>query len=727
MSKRREERPPRGRSERPRGPAPRRSFLPEVAGLGLMVLALLTLLSLATDAAGTWGAWWRRTLLVLLGWGAYPMALGLGAAGAFLLLRQLREGAEPPWDRVLGAELVLLAALGMSHLALRAENPLAAAQEGRGGGLVGWALSHLLAQNLGPVPAWALLLALALVGLHFLTRLSPRGLWAEVTGRVVPWLGWLDARLEAWTEAVLHPEEPAGEEPLPPEVRAAPPPAPPAPAPPPKAVKRPKPASTKPRKRSPDLPPLDLLSPDSPEEFAAADYRLKGRIIEETLASFGIPAEVVEVRQGPTVTQFAVRPGYVERTLRDGTVVRRKVRVSKIVSLANDLALALSASPIRVEAPVPGQPVVGIEVPNERPSLVSLRGVMESEAFARSRSPLTIALGRDVSGQPVVADLAAMPHLLIAGATGSGKSVCINAIITCLLMENPPERLNLLLIDPKMVELTPFNGVPHLISPVVVELEQATKALHWVTLEMENRFRLFAEVGVRDLDGYNRAALRRDEAPLPYLVVVVDELADLMFMAPEEVERYLIRIAQKARATGIHLVVATQRPSVDVVTGLIKANFPARISFAMASGTDSRVILDTVGAEKLLGRGDMLYMAPEASSLVRIQGSFVSDREIASLVRFWREARPQEAVQEVEARYPWHSLEMETEEEDELFDQAVELLRGRERISTSFLQRQLRLGYPRAARLMEQLEAEGYVGPDEGGGRSRRVLWRGNG
>ncbi|MBC7224449.1 MAG: DNA translocase FtsK, partial [Anaerolineae bacterium] len=639
--------------------------------------------------------------------------------------RQLRGEVEPPWDRVLGAELTLLAALGMTHLALAAPDPLAAAREGRGGGLVGWALSHLLAQNLGEVPAWALLAGLALAGLLLLTRVSPRDLWAEATRRVVPWLEWLDAQLEAWTAEVLHPEEPVEEEIEPPVEPAAPPPAA-APTPAPRKPKVRKPARAKPRKRSPDLPPMDLLSPDSAEEFVASDLRLKSQIIEETLASFGIPAEVVEVHRGPTVTQFGVKPGYVVRTRKDGTEVRRKVRVSKIVALANDLALALSASPIRVEAPVPGRPVVGIEVPNEKPSLVALRGVMESEAFARSRSPLTLALGRDVSGHPVVADLAAMPHLLIAGATGSGKSVCINAIITCLLMENPPERLNLLLIDPKMVELTPYNGVPHLVSPVVVELEQATKALRWVTVEMENRYHLFAEMGVRDVEGYNRAAARRDEDLLPYLVVVIDELADLMFLAPDEVERHIIRIAQKARATGIHLVIATQRPSVDVVTGLIKANFPARISFAMASGTDSRVILDMAGAEKLLGRGDMLYMAPEASSLVRIQGSFVSDREIANVVRFWREAHPEEPTQEVEARYPWHSLEFETEEEDDLLDQALELLRGRSRISTSYLQRRLRLGYPRAARLMELLEAEGYVGPDEGGGRARRVIWRGD-
>jgi len=429
------------------------------------------------------------------------------------------------------------------------------------------------------------------------------------------------------------------------------------------------------------------------------------------------------VRQGPTVTQFGVKPGYVERVQKDGEVVRRKVRVSKIVGLTNDLALALSASPIRVEAPVPGRPVVGIEVPNEDPTLVPLRGVMESDAFARSRSPLTIALGRDVSGQPVVADLGDMPHLLIAGATGSGKSVCINSIISCLLMENQPETLSLLLIDPKMVELTPYNGIPHLVSPVVVELEQAAMALRWVSAEMENRYRLFAATNTRTLNGYNRAATRRGEETLPYIIVIVDELADLMFAAPDEVERHICRIAQKARATGIHLVIATQRPSVDVITGLIKANFPARISFAMASQTDSRVILDSAGAEKLLGRGDMLYMAPEASSLTRIQGSFVSDREIAGLVHFWREKYPPEPLQEVEKRYPWHSQDFVSNDEDELFDQAVDLLRGRERISASFLQRRLRLGYPRAARLMDQLEAEGYVGHDEGGGRSRRVLW----
>ena len=731
MSKGRPDGSARKGTRKPQGPlTARRSLVPEVLGLFLLVLALLTLLSLATEAAGAWGTWWRAALRLLLGWGAYPAALGLGTVGILLLLRQVRQGAEIPWERVFGAELILLAALGMVHLALDGQDPLQAARAGEGGGLVGWALSNLLARNLGTLPAWLILLGVALLGLYFLTGISPQVLWDQVALQLSPWVERVNKRLDEWTEAAFHLASLEAQE-GPPEGEDAEPPAPPEPltAEPASLVKK----ATKPRKvmrgkarkRPEDLPPLDLLDPDSPEAFAETDARIKSRLIEETLASFGVPAEVVEVHQGPTVTQFGVKPGFVERARSDGQVVQRKVRVSKIVSLANDLALALAASPIRVEAPVPGRPVVGIEVPNEKPSLVPLRGVMESEAFARSRSPLTIGLGRDVSGHPVVADLEGMPHLLIAGATGSGKSVCINAIISCLLMENHPETLRLLLIDPKMVELTPYNGVPHLVSPVVVELEQAAMALRWANLEMESRYRLFAAMGTRDLRGYNRAATRRGEETLPYLVVVIDELADLMFTSPEEVERHICRIAQKARATGIHLVIATQRPSVDVITGLIKANFPARISFAMASGTDSRVVLDTVGAEKLLGRGDMLYMAPEASSLVRIQGSFVSDREIASLVRFWREKCPPEPLQEVERRYPWHSLDLVTNEDDELLDQAVDLLRGRERISTSFLQRQLRLGYPRAARLMEQLEAEGYVGPDEGGGRSRLVLWQG--
>jgi S-DNA-T family DNA segregation ATPase FtsK/SpoIIIE len=388
--------------------------------------------------------------------------------------------------------------------------------------------------------------------------------------------------------------------------------------------------------------------------------------------------------------------------------------------LAKDLALALAASPIRIEAPVPGRSVVGLEVPNEQISLVSLRGVMESRTFKRLNSPLAIALGEDVSGSPSAVDLALMPHLLIAGATGSGKSVCINAIISCLLFNNTPTHLRLLMVDPKMVELVGYNGIPHLLAPVVVEVEQVVGALAWVTRQMDERYKLFHRIGVRSLEDYNRRVNRRkDEDPLPTLVVFVDELADLMMVAPDEVERHICRIAQMGRATGIHLVIATQRPSVDVVTGLIKANFPARISFAVTSQVDSRVILDQGGAENLLGRGDMLFMSPQQAAPVRLQGCFVSDPEIKRLTGFWsgHEGEPEQT----ELFPPWAAFQLE-DEADNLLEDAVALAEGRDRISASYIQRQLRIGFPRAARLVDQMEERGYVGPDEGAGRGRQVL-----
>jgi S-DNA-T family DNA segregation ATPase FtsK/SpoIIIE len=425
------------------------------------------------------------------------------------------------------------------------------------------------------------------------------------------------------------------------------------------------------------------------------------------------------VNQGPAITQFGLDPGYTERRVAGGEVQRTRVRVNKIASLSNDLALALAASPIRIEAPVPGRPVVGLEVPNELISLVSLRGVMESSEFKRINSGLAVALGEDVSGSPVGVDLGLMPHLLIAGATGSGKSVCVNAIICCLLCANTPGDLRMLMVDPKMVELTGYNGIPHLLAPVVVDIEQVVGALAWVTRQMDSRYKMFNKVGVRNLEEYNRRMNRRkNEEPLPYLVVFIDELADLMMSAPDEVERHICRVAQMGRATGIHLVIATQRPSVDVVTGLIKANFPARISFAVTSQVDSRVILDQVGAENLLGRGDMLFMAPSQAAPVRLQGCFVSDTEIQRLTAFWQD---QESVEEQASLFPpWTEDEGGIPIDDKLAE-AIALVEGRDRVSTSFVQRQLRIGFPRAARLMDQMEEQGIVGPDEGGGRGRQV------
>jgi len=493
-----------------------------------------------------------------------------------------------------------------------------------------------------------------------------------------------------------------------------------------------------------ELPLVESLSPVAEIDVKQIDNSARAQLIEDTLASFGVDARVVQVNQGPTVTQFGIEPGWEVKTRtamerdnrgrpvydKDGSpryktevVSRTRVRVSQITSLANDLALALAAPSIRLEAPVPGKPVVGIEVPNSTPSLVTLRSVIETSGFQRvaARSRLALALGKGVSGEAVVADLTRMPHLLIAGATGSGKSVCINSVISCLLMHNTPEDLRFVIVDPKRVELAAFAPIPHLVfSRIVVEVDDVVGTLQAVIHEMESRYRRFAAVGVRNIDGYNRSP--RVSHKLPYWVVIIDELADLMIAAPYHVERQICRLAQLSRATGIHLIIATQRPSVDVVTGLIKANFPTRIAFAVSSQVDSRTILDGAGAEKLLGRGDMLYMPTDASKPKRIQGCFVSDQEIERIVRFWaddrfRHLRPEVAdhlLQEAKGA-------VEEEEEDPLMEKARELAREHSRISTSLLQRRLHVGYPRAARLLDLLEEEGVVSHAEGG-QSRRVL-----
>jgi S-DNA-T family DNA segregation ATPase FtsK/SpoIIIE len=454
------------------------------------------------------------------------------------------------------------------------------------------------------------------------------------------------------------------------------------------------------------------------------DANEKKRVIVETLGQFGIPVEIKEVNVGPTITQFGLEPGFVQRRSSDGQMKQRKVSVSRIAALQHDLELALAAAPIRIETPVPGRPIVGIEVPNQSISLVSLRGVLESDSFKKKKKPLKVALGNDVSGDPISADLGGMPHLLIAGATGSGKSVCINAIIACLLFSNSPDDLRLIMVDPKRVELTTFNNIPHLLAPVVVNMEEVVAALRWVVVEMDHRFTLFSNAGVRNIEGYNEKALKGEEGfTLPYIVVLIDELADLMLAAPDETEKLLTRLAQMARATGIHLVIATQRPSVDVVTGLIKANFPSRISFAVTSSVDSRVVLDTPGAEKLLGRGDMLYMASDSSKLLRLQGCFVSDQELARLVNFWRERAIVE-LRDIVRDAPWKESEEPDKNgtRDELVEKATQLVRQSESASISALQRKLGIGYPRAARLMDQLEELGIVGPDQGGGKAREVL-----
>jgi S-DNA-T family DNA segregation ATPase FtsK/SpoIIIE len=468
-------------------------------------------------------------------------------------------------------------------------------------------------------------------------------------------------------------------------------------------------------------------APAMNEEF----IEQRSRLIAETLASFGAPVQVVEINRGPTITQFGVEPLFVET--RTG---RTKVRVNKIASLADDLALALAAPRIRIQAPVPGHSYVGIEVPNEEMTLVALRDILETDVFQRNKNALRFALGRDVTGHPITATLDSMPHLLIAGTTGSGKSVCVNSILSSFLMYNTPDDLRLILVDPKRVELTGYNGVPHLLSPVVVEIDRVIGALQWMTREMDKRYHMFAQQGSRNITDYNAKMKLQGQKKLPFLVIVIDELADLMMIAPGETEQTITRLAQLARATGIHMILATQRPSVDVVTGLIKANFPARIAFAVASNTDSRVILDQPGAERLLGRGDMLFQAPDAPSAARLQGVFVSDNEIQNLVEFWRQqvgapnpyAAPGAPVDMPKSDIPlkqtamFEDMSPAESNSDPLLPEAIDLVRREGRASVSMLQRRMRIGYTRAARIVDMMEDKGIVGPPEGTSQLRSIL-----
>jgi len=749
------------RSTRARRTAPAVDLSPaakkQIAGIALLMLAVVTLLSLLSISRSPVTETWLRMLRQAFGWGELVVPFGLGAAGVAVFMAGIDRPVALPWRRVCGMVLLFLAAEGMLHILAFDPDPQQLAEAGGGGGYLGWGIRQVMVAAFGEVAGF---LTLLLVGVGALLLIADRR-----PADLVVAVAWLWRALSSWVQArrlaagggrqvalsdrpaqALFDRLPAGSQGVG-AVRVG---AVPVGAVPVGAVREPplrEPPAREPTLRPRvigaepqwQLPPIErILDAVEERELSQAEIRTKVRVIEETLANFGVPARVVEVNQGPTVTQFGIEPGFVERRDAEGKMRRFKIKVNKIQALANDLALALAATSIRIEAPVPGRPMVGIEIPNEVKSPVTLRNVMESDEFRRLNSRLRIALGLDVSGQAVAADLATMPHLLIAGATGSGKSVCINAIVACLLCNNSPDDLRLIMVDPKRVELTGYNGVPHLLTPVVVDVERVVGTLKWVTREMDRRYEVFARVGVRNIEGYNVSASSRGDQPLPYLVVLIDELADLMMMAPDEVERSICRIAQLARATGIHLVIATQRPSVDVVTGLIKANFPARIAFAVSTQIDSRVILDGPGAEQLLGRGDMLFMAPDASKLVRLQGCYVSDAEIERLVTYWKglagsEAGDAGAVGEpsLQASGPlvqrplWDEIAAVEEEEDQgdaLLDEAIAVVRAQRRASVSLLQRKLRVGYARAARIMDLLEERGVVGPPEGATHSRAVL-----
>jgi DNA segregation ATPase FtsK/SpoIIIE, S-DNA-T family len=704
----------------------------EVAALLLLGLALYILLALTSyslaDPQGLWKVWsasaisnWGGKAGAVLAWAGLGL-LGLGAFLVPLMLMGLawqshRQGLEYlSWPQVISALAVLAAGAGLLSLS----KPYIS----WGQGLIhtGGRLGDLLAAGLTGLlngPGAALLLALLLVlGIMGATRLSLVGLMSLVGSLARS--AWGSRRRRPAPEALdlgLPPEKAKERRPLIAKSGVTieeyiPPPPPPEPAAPADPAPRPRRASAAKGKFT--LPPLDLLDSPKPWDHQIQEGQMVAQAekLEGTLRHFGVEAKVTAIIPGPVVSRFELEPA-------------PGVKISKVTGLSDDLALALKALSIRIVAPVPGKAVIGIEIPNPKRQVVALQEILADGTYQKSASRLTLALGKDIMGTPVVTDLGRMPHLLMAGATGSGKSVGLNAMILSILFKATPEEVRFLLIDPKRIELSTYQGIPHLLHPVVVNPKEATTALHWTVAEMEKRYALLSELGVRNIEGYNQKAktLKTEQAEegeiplprfLPYIVVVIDELADLMLVSSRDTEEYLIRLAQKARASGIHLLVATQRPSVDVITGLIKANFPTRISYHVSSKADSRVILDSVGSERLLGKGDLLFIPPGTSRLTRIHGAYVSEDEVIRVVDFLKEQAAPEYETGLLEMQEREQEEEDSGDRDEKWDEALALVAETRNASISMLQRRLRIGYNRAARIIETMEREGLVGPSDG-------------
>lgn len=678
-----------------------------IIAVALFVIAGLSLLSFS-GLAGPLGKYVTIAEGALFGWVRYALPLLLVAYGAALLLkRQVATGTF-----LLGILLLVAGSTGIFHLFYPAARSLAEAAAGNGGGYIGYGVAWPLAHVAGTIAGLVILVALFLVGLLVtlntsLQQLAKPGGWL---GRAILAFFSIFRRKGRWVVA-----EPIEEIPPEPELFTGRPVGDAGQFKQQILLERKAPNTDL---EAYDLPkarralkitttlPLTLLD-DASTKPTSGDVKANSSIIQKTLENFGISVEMGEVNIGPTVTQYTLRPA-------------EGVKLSQITTLANDLALALAAHPIRIEAPIPGKPLVGVEVPNKATAIVSLKEILDSESFRKKKSHLTIAIGKDVAGQAAIARLDSMPHLLVAGATGSGKSVCINSIIISLLYQNSPGELKFILVDPKRVELTVYNDIPHLITPVITDVKKTVNALHWAVAEMDRRYRVLEQCGARNLAAHNAMATAE---PLPYIVIVIDELADLMAASARDVEGAIVRLAQMARAVGIHLVIATQRPSVDVITGLIKANITSRIAFSVASLVDSRTIIDNSGAEKLLGRGDMLYMSAELSKPRRLQGALVSDTEIQRVVDHLRkQANPEyeETIVETQGR-PAGSEAGEDGVDDDLYDEAKEIIRQAGKASASLLQRRLRVGYARAARLLDIMEEKGVIGPLDGA-RPREVL-----
>lgn len=686
----------------------------------VFAVAFFSLLSFfqAAGAAGIWINLWQGKLF---GWADWLIPLLLLILG-YLLLRP--SVYDLKIINYIGLVLLIAGYSGLLHLSVRNESLAQITEQGRGGGYIGYIVGHYLLQAAGLAGSLVVLLTILLVGLLIFFNSSLQAganLWQYLKLWFARWrqprdLGADDADAESLeTEARAY--EMSTEEALEPEVSDEQ-----------SAIqstdtedangqKKLIPDHVQGVKKSRSVRkitiPFDLLTL-SHEVPASGDIKLNAKKIETTLKNFGIDVTMGDATVGPTVTQYTLKPS-------------EGVKLNQITALQNDLALALAAHPIRIEAPIPGKSLVGIEVPNQAVSVVKLREVLESGVYQGRKSNLMLALGKDVTGRVMMANLEKMPHLLIAGATGSGKSVCINSLIVSMLYQNSPDLLKFILVDPKRVELSIYNGIPHLLTPVITDIDKTINALRWAVNQMDERYKLLAAANKRNIESYNSARLLDK---LPYIVVVIDELADLMSVAPKEVESAIVRLAQMARAVGIHLILATQRPSVNVITGLIKANITSRIAFAVASSTDSRTIIDSSGAEKLLGNGDMLYISAELSKPKRIQGALITDQEINAVVQYLSErGEPQydEAVTERQAsKIAGNSssgFEIDAEEQD--LQLATEVVVRAKRASATLLQSRMRIGFAKASRLLDLLEERGIIGP-QNSSKPREVLITGD-
>ncbi len=725
----------------------------DLTALFLLVVSAILLLALLGITHGKLVDSGVFTLKRWFGWGRFLVALAVFLTGWILLLWRKSPPEDFKLGRIVLIELGLFLLLGVFS-AFANDSVFKVNAGSSAGGIVGFGLSYSLRSLIGNTMTGIFMLITALVLLILGFRLASRiERWAKGEMRQFQTYPQLFQDEEAGLPdfepiqieeekpqtsrvAVKTSTKPTTQMELPLSFRKG------------ELTDNNKPAKeVKLKPRSDLLPPLSLLDQEKTVVANQGTINMNAAMLEKTLGEFGVPAKVIGYRVGPTVTQYAVEPGYFDK---GNTEEKQKVRISQISGLARDLALALKAERLRIEAPVPGESYVGIEVPNSEHTIVRLRPLLESPEFAEVKSPLAIPLGRGVSGQPVVSDLASMPHLLIAGTTNSGKSVCIAALTMALVMNNNPDDLKLVMVDPKMVELKRFNGLPHLLGEVETNVDRIMAVLRWATTEMDNRYRLLEIVHARNLETYNQKMDKLSKPRMPRIVMLIDELADLMINAPAETEGAIVRLAQKSRAVGIHLVVATQRPSTDVVTGVIKANFPTRIAFTVASSVDSRVILDASGAETLLGKGDLLFHRAEVGYPQRAQGVMVSDHEIRKVIAWWQKQELQEqstamtlvlpetstgkkaeAINQfepdidAEEEVPWEKevqVQSEASEDEDLIDRATELVRVKRRASASYLQRHLRLGYPRAAWLIEKLEARGVLGPPSGARKEREIL-----